>query len=306
MKHEITPDTRAAVARIFSIALFGIMSALPLHTQDFKFIQIDHPNAEATSALGINDQGTIVGAFVESNTSHGFLLRGGKFKTIDPPGAIFTAARSINARNEIVGFYSDANGNEHGFYFYNGRYATIDIPNSIDTRAEGINDMGVISGEYSDVNGNEHGFLFQGGKVKSIDVPDYLSTDIWAVANNRAFAGDDWDGSTVHGFVSPKPNVFVQLDYPRAVVTAARGINDKTEVVGRWDDNSVPLNGACSTQCHGFFWARGEFRSVDAPGAASTVTLGINNLGLIVGRFIDATGHEHGFMAVKCTDSGCQ
>jgi hypothetical protein len=296
---------RAAAARLFCIMLFGLTVPLPLHAADFKFTQIDYPNALATEALGINDKGTIVGTFSDNDTAHGFVLRQGRFKAIDPPASIFTAARSINDRDEIVGFYFDPSFNLHGFYYSKGQFRTIDIPNSTETRAEGINDVGVISGEYVDLQGIEHGFLLHGGKFNSIDVPESLSTDVWMVANNGAFTGDYWDGVTVYGFLSPKPGAFVPLAFPGAVATAARGINEKLEVVGRWDDNSVPLDDVCSTQCHGFLWAEREFRSVDVPGANSTVALGINNAGRIVGRFIDASGNEHGFVAVRCPIEGC-
>ncbi|PYX05112.1 MAG: hypothetical protein DMG88_22555 [Acidobacteria bacterium] len=281
--------------RPYPLAIRTILLAAIVATTPWTFAQptaefIDYPNAQGTEALGINDQGTIVGTFTDSDTAHGFVLRKGKFKAIDPPGSMFTFARSINARGEIVGFYFDANFNLHGFYSYKGQFATIDIPNSTETRAEGINDVGVISGEYVDLNGIEHGFLLQGGNVKSVDVPQSFSTestDIWTVANNGGFAGDYSDASTVHGFLSPKPSVFIPLDFPGAIATAARGINVRTEVVGRWDDYSV----------HGFLWAKGEFRSIDVPTANLTVALGINNAGRIVGRFIDSAGNEHGFVS---------
>lgn len=297
---------RAAAARIVCPALFGLTLSLPLHAADFKFTQFDYPNALATDALGINDQGSIVGTFSDSATAHGYVLREGKFKAIDPPGSIFTVARSISAREEIVGFYYDASFNLHGFYYYNGQFRTIDIPNSTETRAEGISAVGVISGEYVDLNGIEHGFLLQGANVQSIDVPQALSTDVWMVANNGAFAGDSWDASTVHGFLSPKPHVFIPLDFPGAAATAVRGINESTQVVGRWDDYSVDLNIVCSIQCHGFLWAKDEFHSIDVPGANSTLAFSLNNSGRIVGAFIDSAGSEHGYTAVRCSDSGCQ
>jgi uncharacterized membrane protein len=295
----------AATARIFWVALLAVTLSLPLHAAEFRFTRIDYPNALATEVLGINDRGDMVGVFTDNDdTAHGFVLRKGKFQAIDPPGSIFTSARSINLRNEIVGFYFDVN--LHGFYYYNGQFRTIDIPHSTETRAEGINDFGVISGEYVDLQGIEHGFLLQGGNVKSIDVPESLSTDIWMVANNGAFTGDYWDGVTVHGFLGLRPSVFIPLDVAGAAVTAARGINETRQVVGRWDDDSVPLDVVCSTQCHGFLWETGEFHSLDVPGASSTVALGINNASQIVGRFIDSSGIEHGFIAVRCPGSGCQ
>ena len=297
---------RATAGRLFCLALLGLTLPLPLHAADYKFTPIDYPNALATEALGINDQGNMVGTFSDSDTAHGFVLRDGKFKAIDPPGSIFTVARSISARDEIVGFYFEADFNLHGFYYYNGQFRRIDNPNSTETGAEGINDVGIISGEYVDLNGIEHGFLLRGANVNTIDVPQSLSTDIWMVADNGGLAGDYSDASTVHGFLSPKLGVFISLDFPGAAATAARGINETNEVVGRWDDNSVPLDVVCSTQCHGFLWAKGEFRSIDVPGAKSTVALGINDAGRIVGRFIDSSGSEHGFIAVRCPGSGCQ
>ena len=100
--------------------------------------------------------------------------------------------------------------------------------------------------------------------------------------------------SRVHGFRAGGGS----LDFPGAAATTARWINEKSEVVGRWDDYSIPLDVLCSTQCHGFLWAKGEFHSIDVPGANSMVALGINNSGRIVGRFIDPAGNEHGFQAV--------
>ena len=182
--------------------------------------------------------------------------------------------------------------------WHEGHFKTINIAGSIETRAEGINNAGVISGEFVDSDGNEHGFLLRDQKFRKVDVPDSFTTDIWMVADDGAFVGDYSDVLTVHGFLSPKPKVFVTLDFPTAAATAARWINERGEVVGRWDDNSVTFQIPCTTQCHGFLWAKGQFRSIDVPGAISTVALGINNRGRMVGRYIDSAGNEHGFTAV--------
>ena len=59
--------------------------ATPSNTQvpSFTFEQIDYPRALATRALGINAEGTIVGAFDDSETTHGFPLRDGAFIQLD-------------------------------------------------------------------------------------------------------------------------------------------------------------------------------------------------------------------------------
>jgi hypothetical protein len=80
-----------------------------------SFTTIDVPGAVLTSAIGINDTGTITGWYEDSaSILHGFVLAGGTFTTIDFPGAAFTQAESINASGEVAGVYEDAAG-IHGF-----------------------------------------------------------------------------------------------------------------------------------------------------------------------------------------------
>jgi uncharacterized membrane protein len=267
------------------------------NSRGFKFITLDYPGALATRATGINGAGSIVGSFDDSVATHGFLLHEGKFTTIDVPGSTFTQPKSINAREEIVGYYFDVDSNLHGFFFHERHFKSIDIPFSIETRSEGINDAGVISGEYVDQADNEHGYLLREGKFETFDVPNSFSTDIWSVANDGWFAGDYSDPVTVLAYLRNRRGDYLTLAYPGAVADAARSINDRHEVVGRWDDNSVPpIQLLCTTQCHGFLWSEGVIQSIDVPGASSTVALGINNRSQIVGKFVDSSGNEHGFL----------
>jgi hypothetical protein len=47
---------------------------------------------------------------------------------------------------------------------------------------------------------------------------------------------------------------------------------------------------------HGFVYANATATLIDVPGATSTIVYGINNAGVLVGTYIDASG-THGFMA---------
>jgi uncharacterized membrane protein len=82
-----------------------------------EFTTFDVPGAIITIGEGINNQGTIVGVYVnEADFSvHGFVLRNGIFETVDVPGAVETQVFSINSKGEIVGSYVDAADVEHGF-----------------------------------------------------------------------------------------------------------------------------------------------------------------------------------------------
>jgi hypothetical protein len=73
------------------------------------FTRIDVPGALATGALGINDQGKIVGEYADSQEClatgigcHGFLLDNGVFTLIDVPGAATTVPFGINDQGHIA------------------------------------------------------------------------------------------------------------------------------------------------------------------------------------------------------------
>jgi probable HAF family extracellular repeat protein len=81
-----------------------------------NFQQLDFPGSVQTEALGINDDGDIVGRYQDTQgTQHGFLLRDGHFTSIDAPPGPDTFAFGINERGKIVGFTVSASGQDIGF-----------------------------------------------------------------------------------------------------------------------------------------------------------------------------------------------
>jgi probable HAF family extracellular repeat protein len=80
-----------------------------------QFRSIVVPGAMETWPLGINDQGEIVGRFVDTNNySHGFLDTNGIFTTVQIPDGSVLSVSGINNSGLFVGTFSDANG-IHGF-----------------------------------------------------------------------------------------------------------------------------------------------------------------------------------------------
>jgi hypothetical protein len=81
------------------------------------------------------------------------------------------------------------------------------------------------------------------------------------------------------------------IDYPGADWTVASGINVYGVIVGTYHD----LQGM-----HGFRYSGGQFTSVDVPGdnlgQKSTVLFGINDLGQVVGWFLDRVNAGHSFL----------
>src|SRR5579884_2189112 len=95
---------------VFSIAAIasGTLSGQAQAEARSQYLSFDVPGANLTVAQGINAEGTVVGAFVDSGgKQHGFLLSGGNFTTVDFAGAIATGLRGINDRGAMVGVHVD-------------------------------------------------------------------------------------------------------------------------------------------------------------------------------------------------------
>jgi probable HAF family extracellular repeat protein len=129
-----------------------------LRQPDGSFTAIDAPGAPCgTYALGIDNNGTIVGLFDDCSAAHAFKLAGGTFTTIDPPGASVSEALASPAAESSATTH-DGGGNVHGFLLVKGVFTTIDV-GAVATLPAGINRAGSIVGLYTDAAGNAHGFL---------------------------------------------------------------------------------------------------------------------------------------------------
>src|SRR5215467_4176038 len=75
----------------------------------YALFNFDAPNADATAARGINNNGDIVGGYHDSSGDHAFLRSGTTYTSIEAPGARSgsTALTGINNLGQIVGFYND-------------------------------------------------------------------------------------------------------------------------------------------------------------------------------------------------------
>jgi hypothetical protein len=74
------------------------------------------PESAWTESRGINDQGDIVGFWMDAEDMiHGYLLSNGRFTEIQVPGTSITEFFGANNQAQVVGDYSDENGALHGF-----------------------------------------------------------------------------------------------------------------------------------------------------------------------------------------------
>jgi hypothetical protein len=174
-----------------------------LRHPDGRFKTIRVPDAVTTQALGLDDQGRIVGDYLDKEgVYHGYLWRRGRFTTIDVPRSTGTTITAINDRGEMVGVYGDADRDPHGFFrSRRGRITTIDARGVDYTLPLDIDDRGRVVG-YT-------------GKG-SADDPNRI------------------DVTTIHGFALTKgpEGPFTQIDVPGAPNTLASGIDDRGRIAG--------------------------------------------------------------------------
>ena len=88
------------------------------------------------------------------------------------------------------------------------------------------------------------------------------------------------------------------INYPGSTSTAARGINDRGEIVGTYSCAAAcinPVNGETSTAGgHGFLLKDGVYTRIDVPGGIATVVRGISKQGIVVGHY-NVGPVTHGF-----------
>jgi hypothetical protein len=74
------------------------------------------------------------------------------------------------------------------------------------------------------------------------------------------------------------------------------GLNNNGDIASGYCNSSSNCDLASFGSLHGFVLRQGTFTSFDVPGAAGTVPFGNNDLGVIVGGYLDANLGVHGFI----------
>jgi len=95
---------------------------------------------------------------------------------------------------------------------------------------------------------------------------------------------------------------FAPINVPGGFNTEARGINSSGEIAGFYQTNTtctetvLDIRYMSSCTKHGFTYINGTYKTVDVPGAVSTVVNGLNDYGDLVGTYTTNDGGIHGFL----------
>jgi hypothetical protein len=216
------------------------------------------------------------------------------FTSFDIPGATGYFVPGINDEGVVVGLWFAADGSEVGFIRSpDGRISTPIVDPNDNTGAtvlRAINDEGVIAGFYGANAGN--GFLLIDGKFRTVDFPGAVSTALRGINNLGDVSGGysivDLDADEF-GFIIPRrgPPISFKLPDPSATGIVPGGINDLRQLVGYYTDATSTLVGFLRQPS-------GQFVTIVFPEALSTQVYGINDCGIMVGVWGDAST-AHGF-----------
>ena len=297
------------------ISILAILFAFPLpgafaqEASDSISIQVittfDYPGGDVTQTIpeGINDRGDITGIIIDSSgVNRGFVrFADGTFSPpiVEPNDTMgHTEGRGITDQRLICGWYIGSDGFAHGYFLDRGVFTEFDVSGADETIVDGLNDAGDFVGNYS----NEAGiiaFSNIGGITAPIIIPgDRGYSFAYAINRSRQITGGYQFHGHIHGWWQDSDGtVHAPVDPPHSKQTLPFGVNDQGWVVGRFSRKGNAGDG------HGFLYRLGSDRFViyDYPGATFTSFGGINNNGLICGRYQDDAGLLHGFLAQVVT-----
>lgn len=216
---------------------------------DPTYTLFEVPGATGTQANSINNRGDIAGQYtLPGNLTAAFILsRQGEWETFSVPGSVVTIAFGINTRGDVVGSFTlpDAGQRPRGFTRIDDVISFFDVPGSIETVIRSINDAGEMTGLYRTSDGIGHGFVYSNEQFSSFDVPGANFTTGVRI-NSRGDIVGFWTASPTCWCGGPNPTTnkafllsdgeFTVFEIPAAVETTALGINERGDIVGRYDD----------------------------------------------------------------------
>jgi len=289
---------------ILASSLLSVAILLPSARAGYVFTNLDVPNVAvgSTSPIGINNAGKVVGNYNDlKGTNHGFIYSGGIYTTLDVPASPSGdfLVQAISNTGVVAGVFGDRTGS-HGFLYSGGTYTTLvgPAPAFGNASAYGVNSSGTAAGTYFDAIGNgSHGFVYANGIYTTIDSPatNPGNTAVYGINDFGAVVGNYYDKNFLapvflHGYVR-SGGVYTTIDAPVGNQITLTGINNSGTIIGSASGSALPY--------YNFLYSGGTFTQIVNPAAApgTTLGLGINDAGALVGTYTDSKGVMHGFLA---------
>jgi hypothetical protein len=280
-------------------------TASPTPSPSYTYTTVDDPNSNVNQVTTINQLSKIAGVYEggsASNIPQSYSSEPiyTKFKNMNEPNTQGTFVTSISSNRYVAGYVLDPNGESGiwGFVRVRGLWTLFQDDNQA-TEILGINDSENAVGFYVNSSGIDVPF--------ELNVPQntYITLDPPGATGNAEATGitgkgeiagwEQTSGSVISWYL--QGGTYYQFSYS-GFNTYALSVNWSDQVVGYYTD-SAGLS-------HGFILtgptkggAEQVWQTIDEPNAVyGTVVTGINNHHDICGYYIDASGVQHGFIAV--------
>jgi hypothetical protein len=152
------------------------------------------PQASISMALGLNDTGTIVGAYFDAQGlgPWGFLRTPrGAVVTVQPPGLTGVALLGLNNAGLAVGYALTPDGLQHGVLWLAGHPMLLDVPGSLATVLADINDAGHVVGTAVLPEGQGISVLYRDAQFFLLEAPlaNTVYTDVTSINNLGQLGG---------------------------------------------------------------------------------------------------------------------
>lgn len=250
----------------------------------------DYPGALNTSPTGINENGDIVGSFLNTAFQTQSFIRFADGTFSDPivhPAAQSTYLSDINNTGTMCGSYL-ANGAYHGFFLSGSTFTNFDL-DAPNTLLRGVNDAGNFSG-----NTIDQGFVSIDGTITMFAIPRVTIMDAYGINNLNQVVGGEVHGPQIeYSFRrDPDGNIVWPIRAKGFANTGMFGMDDKGRMVGF----VTSLNGP--TQAVFLQRLPHRFAFFAYPGAIFTEFTDISNNGQICGIYYSPDGKQHGFIVL--------
>jgi probable HAF family extracellular repeat protein len=273
----------APVAGLLMLAL-----ALSASAQDrYKIINLPTPAGYNSSALGLNDNGNVVGYNGQGDHYQAFLYSQSSESSIDVGslGGQMNAACAINGSDQVAGYSQDANGNLSAFIYTKdgGIKAVGSLDGGVSSEAFGINNSGQAVGDSQNATDDHRPVLFDSSGVKDLNVSVAQNSNAFRTAYAINDAGQvagrtDTGQGAIHAFLlASSGGDLKDIGTLGGTNSEALAINKSGEVVG----DAEAANGAP----HAFLYRKGSTRDLGTlPGFdAASFARSVNDQGEVVG-----------------------